>query len=148
MATIETPRQEIKAKEMPILEVKTKEIESLLQRLEKYTVGESKDDPTSELMQAQSLLAEAEQLGIKIDEFKAKITEISAKYYDENISRLLGQLEKRIKSEETAVRMSSYLLITQIGQMIGDAKKFGVDVLEENDRLNKLEKLVNNTIKI
>lgn len=139
MSIIEVPTENI--------EDKVQEIEGLLQRLEKYTDNKIKEDPAEELNKARSLLADAERLEIEVGEFKDKFTKIAARYYDEKINRLLGQLEERMNSKDIGVKMSSYLLMRPIKELIEQAKKFEVDMPEEENKLQELDEKASKEIK-
>ena len=67
-----------------------------------------------------------------------------AKYYDEKIPYLLGRLEESVDQ----TKPEAYLLFMQVGKLLEESKKFGVEVLEQQKKYNELENLNFKKIKL
>ncbi len=135
MPTLETPTQN--------LETLNEEIGTLLDEL----AAKAKvitEDSFEEFKQAQALLQQAKTLGLEVKDYQQKFTEAVARYYDEIINKVIGQLEEKVNNSQP----EAYLLLTKAGHLLSEAKGFGVDMLEEHEKMQQLDKLTQEKIRL
>lgn len=135
MSTLEIPNKN--------LDNTVQDINQLLESLAKKT-KDINDDPLNDFEAIQTMIQQANELAVPVSEFKEKFIGLVAKYYDEKIPYLLGRLEESVDQ----AKPEAYLLFMQVGKLLEESKKFGVEVLEQQKKYNELEQLAFKKIKL